>query len=386
MSLATIESAPSAPIVRTTASPPAALLMNVRALVARDEDLKGFFVQFKRENKTVEWLRDVVATPISCWVDDQWDLAQVVEACQYLADEYNQLPEGFLMVNRETGKVEAVFSEDDLMDPGLLPRESGGMAQALQRLRPDREVALVTYQHQAEREEKVLQALVERSNGAIQSTDDFRLRMATRKGRTAIARDLSTDDPRELLRRSGGTSGALLRHFPLVDEKPEEPTLEGGATCRRQIGVQDALSINTGYNQLGTLRAIAPQSWVRSICLDLSKRAHDKFQVFPQDVQDLDPEVLRGSELWICDPDTYVVLKPLSPKTPIMVLEGIAPIGLSGDIGKLFLGDEMSVETHERFKRWEVVASVGYALVVEDWDKIQVLNLLGVAAHAEVVQ
>jgi hypothetical protein len=214
--------------------------------------------------------------------------------------------------------------------------------------------------------------------------------MATRQGRTAIAKELSEDSPHELLKRAGGTTGAFLRHFPLCDgealqDYPEKQVLRGGATFRSQIGVQDAMTINPSYNRLGTLRAAAPQGWVRSICIQLAAHIHREFNAYPTDVEDLDPEVLKASELWIADPDSFSVLKKLSPKTAILPVEGVAPIGLSGLVGELFLDKEFGVETHERFKRWEVVSNVGYTLVIHNWGNVKALPLLGVSAHAEVM-
>ena len=386
MTLASIE---SPLLVKSQAAPPAELLLTLRALVAHEVGVKEFFLRFGAENKSVEWLRDMVAAPLYAWVDNTWEFPQVVEACQYLADEYNQLPsEGFFMVNTETGKVDAVFSESDLIDPGFLPREDGRVGQALRKIRPDKEVALVSYRHDTSHTAHVLQELLRRhpQTQLQREEGDPRFRMASRSGRREIAKDLSEDDPRQLLARAGGTAGAFLAHFPLldfVDSPPENCVrLKGTAACRSQIGVQDSLTLNIQYNRLGSLRASAAQGWIRSICATFSKWAHDTVGAMPLDLEDIRASDLIKSQLWLASPDTLVAFKTISPKTLIAPIEGIRPVGLSGLVGWLEVNPKFSVESLERFQRWEVVASVEYTLHISTpYSGIQTLFPLGVPEH-----
>jgi len=383
MPLATTDPTPKAPLVKTGANPPTELLLTTRAIVAKDQELSALFQQFKKESKTVAWLRDVVVAPLASLVDDKYSFSQVREACEYLAEEYKQLPEGYFIVNTETGKVDAVFTEDDLMDPGLLPRESGEMAQALKRIRPDKEVSFVTYQHEKGREERTLKELARRyPQTQLQKEDgDNRFRMATRRGRTAIALDLSENDPREMLRRSGGTTGAFLRHFPLTED---EGTIKGTASYRSTVGVQDPLTVNVGYDHLGNLKGASAQGWVRSICLEVSQMAFKEVRPFPVEVTELKAEDLEGVDLWIADPNVLFELKRINPKLNIVPVPGAATLGLKGVVGSLKVDSSFQVETHERFKFWEVVSNVGYSLNIESWDSVRVMNVLGIAAHAEL--
>lgn len=396
MSLTTSEPvAARAPLIKTVADPPSELLMTLRALVDKDEDIKSFFIRFRSENKSVEWLRDIIAAPLYSNTSVDWTFDQVVDACQYLADEYNQLPtDGIFMVNTETGKTEAVFSEDDLIDPGLLPRESGGVAQALRRIRPDKEVAVISYAHGRGHEKKVLQELVRRNpqNQLQKDEGDQRFRMATRSGRKAIAKDLSEEHPRRLLESAGGTVGHFLRHFHIQDASriPEGYIkIEGTASYRSQIGVQDGLTNNIRYNRLGNLKGAAAQGWVRSMLVELSKKAHDTLGSYPQDfdefdVKELAPQDGSSTYMWAMDPDTMMALKRKSPKTSLFPVEGIRPIGLTADVGWLEVASGFSVESHERFQRWEVVANLPYVLHVNSkWGGLRTLNLMGLVAEAD---
>lgn len=381
---------PRAPVVRTTANPSADLLLLARAILGKDKGLRGFFLQARKEDKGPSWLRDVIAAPLNVEIEGH-SFEDVLGVCQYLADEYTQLPEGYCLVDTRTGKVAAVISEDDLMDPGLLPRESGEMGQALRRLLPSKEVAITTYYHEQEHAERVIGQLIEQVSGNVTiSRNDPSLRIVTREGRTDIARELSEDDPIELLRRAGGTAGAFLRHVTLFSEGTDLSRgtlhpLDGTAVYRSQMNMTDLLATNLRYNRLGSLRATAPQGWVRSICVELSRAAHKRSRSVPVDIGDYSIEELDLHDLWILDPDTYVEFKRMGVKVPLMPVEGASPLAIKGHIGQLFVDKGYEVQTREQFKTWEVTATIPYKLHVTDWESIWAAPIIGVSAHTEVV-
>ncbi len=360
--------------VRSSANPEPKLLSALRVLVQADSELGDLFVRFRKESLGVDWLRDMLATRAVSHLNATFD--EVFDACQYLADEYHQLEEGYFIVSSETGRVVLVVTEDDLYDPGLQARHSGEMAQALKRLRPHLETAFVLHGHEQAREQQVVAALVERAQqtALLREEGDSRLRIATRRGRVGIAQDLAGDDARALLRRSSGTTGMFLRHFELV-EHIAAPDLEGTATFRSTMSVQDGLAANVSYNRLGTLRGAAPQGWIRDVARQLCAAAHRMSAVMPIQVDDLDVELLATEELWVVDPDVYTLI--CKWKGHAVPVEGVSPIGFSGKVGCLQVPREFSVATHESGGQWEVTANLPYSLSV-DFTKVRVLPVIGI--------
>lgn len=378
-----------APVVHSTANPGVELLLQMRAIVSKDKDLEALFIRSRKEQLGVEWLRDQLAAHIYPLITVECLFEDIVQASLYLADEYNQLGEGYLIISTETGRAVSVLTEDDLYDPGLMARHGGSMAPALQRIKPGTETMLVSYAHEKSREEQVLARLKEKypQTALLREEGDNRFRIATRSGRKGIAQELAGDDPRELLRRSGGTTGMFLRHFPLVDDfedDPESVLLAATAAFRSQLNVPDPLAINISHNRLGTLRGAAPQGWVRDICRTLAETAHKTKRALPVPIEDLTFGDLDGVELWIVDPDIYKEMLKIHPSVQAVPVEGVDPIGLKGVVGHLFVPREFTVESQERFNRWEVVANLPFQLIV-DFDKIRILPISGISREAVLV-
>lgn len=369
-----------APIVHSTAQPHARALLLLRTVIQGNREMLDLFEAFRTEHASVDWLRDMVALRVAPLVSEDLPFDTVVEVCQYLADEYHQLGEGYFIVSRDTGRTVHVLSDEDLYDPGLLSRESGEVAQALLRINPALEGALISRYHVQGREDHVLRILEARSHPTelLRETGDRRLRLATRDGRRSVARELAEDDPRTLLRRAGGTTGMFLRHFELTDayEGPFD-CVEGVASCSTFLGIQDMTTLNLGYDRLGVLRGVTPQGWVRDIARQLSVGARSKRTPSPPLLaEDLSDEVIRSCELWIVDPDVFELMHRAHGR--VMPVEGAEPLGLSGPAGYLVTAREFGVESREVADRWQVVTTVPYRLYV-DWSRVVVLPLVGVA-------
>lgn len=368
-------------IVRSTAEPEALLLLLVRSIVQRDESLQALFNRFRAESKPVPWLADMLAAQMVVKVEE-YSFRDIVGACQYLVDEYQQLGDGCFLVSQETGRVQLVVTADDLYDPGVLPRESGRTGQALLRLNPALETALVTHHHERAREVSTLSLLAGRSHPTelVREGGDRRLRIASRTGRTSLVKELSEEDPWTLLGRAGGTAALLLEHFQLADlagrSEPENcARLEGVACCLSSLGLQDMTTVNLGYDRLGLLRSVVPRGWIRDIVRQLSHRAElDTKTDFS--VEGLTDEIWQGQELWAVDPDVFDLAR--GAKARAIPIEGSATIGFSGCVGTLCIPHEFGVETREAHDRWTVTATLPYVLYV-DLTKIQVLSLVGIA-------
>lgn len=377
------------PVVASSANPETELLLHIRKIIQREFEIADLFLKYREENRSVEWLRDMLAPQLAGLVSEKFDFAQVVDACQYLADEYNQLGEGYFLVATDTGKVTAVITEDDLYDPEKITRYSGDEIQPLKRIKPNVEVAIVTYQHEKAREKEILRKLIERNPQTQLQKDegDNRFKMATRGGRKTIVSELGSENPHDLLRRSGGTTGRFLQFVDLQTTEPEgdfDLVLEGGLSHRTKIQVQDALAMNHGFNQLGTLKGTVPQGWIRDLCRSLVEEAYKLKRPRSVDLEDVTPLTLKDVGLWLVDPDVLRVFQGIDPKLQCVPIEGISPAGLVSKVGTLVIPEAFDVQATERFNRWEVVANVPYKFYV-NLKSLRLLPVMGIAKEAAVV-
>jgi len=381
-----VESSNLLPVVHTRADPKVDLLLQIRGMIKHGVELRQLFLRFRAEQLSVDWLRDHLATRVAPLITFDCDFVEVVDACLYLADEYNQLGEGYFIVSTETGKTTAVLTEDDLYDPGKMARHSGESVQGLQHIKPSKAVMLTTFYHESAREKDVLNKLSAKYP-PINSLQKSNLRIATRSGRKNLVQELAESDPRELLRRSSGTTGTFLEHFRLEDAPREDRNLdklEGGASFHSTQSISDPLTLNIHHNRLGALRSAIPQGWVRDICRQLAQKAFAVKRGLTYDIEELDGKDLEWADLWIADPDVYKVLRKLHPTLRAVPVEGVDPIALCGVCGHLVVPSEFTVEAVERFDRWEVRANISYELYV-DWKAITVLPLVGVPREALMV-
>lgn len=371
-----------APVVHSTATPDVELLLQMRAILSRAQELRDLFVQFRAENKSVEWLRDTFAMGVLPLISGEYAYRELLACCQFLADEYAQLGTDYLVVSTTTGRAVAVLSEDDLYNPGVMARHLGVTGTALKRIKPSTEVMLVMYEHEQGREREVLQLLQNRYGI---SRRDHRLSMATREGRASIARDLEKSDPRELLRRTGGTLGRFLQHFQLVDHVPLNGCvkLEGTATHLAIYSTTDPLTLNLGFSRLTNLRSVVPCGWIRDLCKALSAYVYQRWTL-PVEASALQKEDLQGPELWIADPDARAEMLRVDKTVTVAPVEGVLPVGLTGHMGYLVTAPEFTVHASEKFDRWEVTSSLPFELYLLNPSNLRPLSLIGVPRAAEL--
>ena len=373
-----------APMVRSKAAPQPLTLLGVRLTVKHHPELQQLFVRFRSEGKSVDWLMDILAVRLTPLMPEV-PFEQIIDAAQYLADEYDQLGEAPLLVSRETGRAVMLLSEDDFVDPGLLPRESGESAQALKRLNPALEAAIVTSYHEQGRETHVLRVLQERTHATpLQlAVGDRRLRIASRSGRRALAGELRDEDSWTLLRRAGGTAAMLLQHFDLAEDYDGPwDCLEGMASARSVLGTQDMTTLNVAYDRLGVLRATVPQAWLADVARQLSAagRARNP-EARPHSLDALTAEAFGSRELWVVDYDAFRLLHGVRRALPTAGAEGA--FGVRGRAGWLVVPHTFSVESVEVSDHWEVTATLPFRLYV-DWSATEYLSILGVPRAAEI--
>lgn len=382
------------PTVISTVDPPSDWLLQARADINREEKLRDIIIEGKKAGKNNEELADTLGSRLALSWGDHAE--EAYNAALYLLDEYEQLGEGIHLVSTETGKVLLTLTEKDVWDPGMVPREGGGMAQALPRIRPDLEAALTTWTFDRAREQKIVEALAAKGHqtALLRDEGDPRLLVATRKGRTKIVQNMVTFTPLELLQKCGGTSGAFLSYFDIQTEEPNdytEMTLSGVLRSSSVMKVSDPTTINIQYNREAALRGVLAQGWVREIARELSYKVSKHFAgaegLVPKPIESLTPEEAKSlkAKFWIVPPEAAPHMLRVRKDWTIMPVDQAQGMGFLGSrVGVLVVPKEFSAETNEMFEKWMVSAHLEYKLYVS-WDTLCCMALEGLAYQGYVV-
>jgi hypothetical protein len=378
------------PEVLSKAEPEVDFLLQARADLSRDSTLQRIFLDARKEGRNPESVADAAGS----YLAGQWGghADEAYEAALYLADEYDQLGEGVHLVSTETGKVIITLTEADIWQPADVPREGGGMATPLKRIRPDLEAAIVTWTFEKSREERIVAELAKRGHqtALLREDGDPRLLVATRGGRRRIVQGLVEFTPEQLLQAAGGTSGTFLRHWDLRTTEPplgRLKALQGSATASSQMGVQDQLTVNLHHNRAGTLKGALTQGWLRQIALHLAQERKRR----AEELGTIQLGELRAEHLgdmagfWVGPPELVATIRRLKPTCTVMPVDQAPLIGfLRPKVGALVVPEDFLAENSERFDRWAVSTYLDYTLWV-DWDAIKYLPVEGVEYQAHVV-
>jgi len=381
--------------VTSKAEPRSENLVQARAYLQSDPELKRIREQFIKEGASKEWLTDAMAVRLGgLWDDTSTPFSEILETATYLADEADQLGEGIFLASTETGKIQIVLDEDDIYQPAPVPREGGGMAVPLKRIRPDLESAIVCHIHEQAREERILQRLREKlpQTRLIVDGEDSRLRIATRRGRSAIVESVSKLAPKTLLEAAGGTAGTFLKSLDIVTEdRPPDPACwddlgDDVAVARSKLGIQDPTTFNLSYNREAVLRGTIPQEWARKMARRLADAVHkSRPPIVATPADELSLDDLHEIWFWLLPPDAIGPFKRIDPRIQAMPVEGIQPVGIvSGNVlGVLVVAESFGAASKELFARWETEAHLEYKLYVNQ-NAVFPLRVTGLA-HAAVV-
>lgn len=370
------------PKIQTTASPATNWLLQGRADANRDLTLQALFREAKADERGADWLAEVMANRfLQLW--EGQGTAEAPEVARYLADEYFQVSDGIHLVSKDTGKIIATVTEDDIYQPAMVPREGGGMATPLPRLNPALEAFITTWTFEKGREERILHTLVERGVRAL-SLDDPRLHPATRSGRSQIVRDVAETTPEALLRGTGGTSAAFLQYFDLRTDAPEggsEPDLEGCIEAKSILNIGDQTTLNPHHDRRAMLRGVLPQGWVRGMGKSLAEAAHKRLEVATFERTDV-PKELPG-KFWIIPPEA--IREFIRPTWTIMPVENAKIVGFwKARVGTIQIPEQFAAASHELFERWEAVGDLEFKMWV-DWTALTCLEVTGLEYQAVVV-
>lgn len=349
-----------APEVRTLARPSSKPLLAARGLVQRNADLQVAFVRAKADG----WGSDRLVAEIEPILEANLEGTpeEVREVALYLADEYLQEGDGVLLVSRESGKVMARITEEDVWLPPPVKREDGSLAQPLPRLRPELEGFLVQWVFDRSREEEVTRSLVPWAAGTSTA------KALTHGGRKDLVDTLRGRLP-DLLGGVRGSLRSFLDAFRIVgDDVPVEgltPLPRLTAVARTKASLADLRATNFRYDVLASQTATIPALWVTEIA-----RAFSMGCPSPRELRatDFDWRLLAEAPYWVASGTVGDLA--LRTGCPAFLTDATTSVGiLRNPVGVIQVhGEGYKIASREVFDRWEVVATLEYTLWV-DWSR-----------------
>lgn len=349
-----------APEVRTLARPSSKPLLAARGVVQRDPDVQVAFVRAKAEGWDAQRLADEVGARLEESVEGAPE--EVREAALYLADEYLQEGDGILLVSRESGKVMARITEEDVWRPSPVRREDGSLAEPLPRLRPDLEGFLVGWVFDRAREEEATRALVPWAAGTSTA------KALTYGGRKDLVGTLRGRLPALLGEVKGGPRSFLDAFRIVGDDVPVEgltPLPRLTAVARTRAPLSDLRATNFRYDVLASQTATIPSLWVTEIARAFSMGCPN-----PRELRasDFDWRVLAEAPYWVGSGTVGDLA--LRTGCPAFLTDAPTSVGIRGNpVGVLQIHEEgYKIASREVFDRWEVVATLEYTLWV-DWTR-----------------
>jgi hypothetical protein len=348
------------PNVTSLASPKSKQLLGARFEVQRNRALRSIFEKYagqSGEEASTNLARELLEPLTELQEGSVEDLQEVA---RYLADEYLQIGDKVLLIDRETGKAIATLTEEDIWQPPDVPRESGRMVKPLPRINPKVEALVISWKFEKKREEILLRDLSSRlaQTDEDKALGDRRLLATTRKGRSFIVDELRTALPSLI---PTFVSGGLRRFIDLL-------SLEGDTTgmtsylsfqsfARVKLGLQDAKARNLLFNIAGSHRSTIAAQWARDIALTVSSLMHDLKPAVAQSSRDKLP-----SGIWVASPEESMVLRRgMHTGITTIPIEGVPVTRFNGVVGRLDVRNT-SLASREIHDRWEIVAQLDYDL------------------------
>jgi len=363
-----------APEVRTLARPARGPLLAARGVIQRSAAIQATFVQAKAEGWDAERLAEAIQEPLEEAL--QSTPGEVRQAAQYLAAEFLQIGDTLLIISRDTGRAMARVTEEDIWQPPAVPRESGGMALPLPRLRPELEGFLYQYEHEQGREAKLLADLAVRTNQTayLATEGDRRLNVSTRQGRRVIEQEIQSRGTQVL----AGTTGliqAFLDHFVETPQAGMTQALIGIAMARTRTAIPDPVAVNFRFDHAHGQHSALANEWVRELARGVSVEAHRHKSATEVRFAEVSPISLQGATFWVADPSISAALFRV-PGVSVLHVLGAQPVGFSvRPAGALVIEPgSVHVEGREVADRWTIAGRFSYQLHL-DWSRVVTLQI-----------
>ena len=363
------------PTVRTLARPDATPLLAARALVQRDADLQVAFVKAKAEGWDAQRLADEMQPTLEATLEGTPEALR--EAGLYLADEYLQGGDGIMLVSRDTGKVLARLSEEDIWQPEPIRREDGSLVKPLPRIRPDLEGFLVQWAFDRGREQKAVQALAPWAAGTVAA------KQVTREGRKSLTQHIEADAPMLLAQARGGARG-FLEGFELVEADVVAGTglmalPRATAYARTRTPLADLGAFNHRFDVLASQKGVIANAWVGEMARMLAESCPEARRI---DMAAFWDGEVAWPPFWVAPANAVDVFRRAGVQA--LFIESTRALGMTKRVGVLQIHPgSYRVGSREVFDRWEVGASVDYTLWV-DWSAVRGATIEGLPVASVV--
>lgn len=358
--------------------PDPGLLRLARVAVQQDPAIQGLF---NHDQRTVD--REALEEALA----QHFPMDETDHVAGYLADEFEQIGGGILLISSETGKALAQLTDEDFYQPSPVPREDGSMVTPQgPRLKPEVEGAIFHWVAESHRE----RALLDKMLGRIAQTElvsedgDPRLLALTKGGRRGIAQQVYAALP-TLLHNASGIAREFLSHFafgrpPTGDPSWNSIRVEVGGVSRRPV--QDQTTANLRHSVLTSTLAATATSWSRDLATALLRGAVKHVGIGPRQVSqghtlDEFAEFYPTRDFLLAEPGLATALRRkgynvLPAPGPLNVL-----VAVSGPIGFLEVPeDKIGTGTREIHDVWtlETVAEVTLWVV---WERCAIFPIQG---------
>lgn len=365
------------PQVNSLAQPEPGPLLAARQNIKRLPDAQAVFSKAREEDWTADQLTEALKPILEEHVEADTPFA-IEHVARYLADEYFQIGDGILIVSTETGKAIAKVTEEDIWVPPPVPREGGGMAQPLPRLRPELEGLLVEWTFNQDRERRLAAVLARRSHqtALLREEGDRRLLPVTRAGRKRIVEAIEALLPDLLPGQCQGLCREYLSHFEFRTDEPKglKSLLRCVGIAKSVVPVHDPRGLNLRHDHYTAAAARITAQWTRDIARGVAVLARQEHQPQPIGYRDLKPENVQGL-FWTAEPNVVELLYKTAPGVSALPVDASPPTGFSGTVGAIVLDpDSYSCAGREFHDRWEIMAKFEYTVWI-DWAKVRSLAI-----------
>jgi hypothetical protein len=360
--------------VLSKANPPSGLLRIVRSVIQSEAPLNELFIQ-DASSITVGVNRELLISQLR----ERFPLEDgIEEVATYLADEYDQLGEGILLISNETGKAIAQITEEDYYQPAPVPRGDGHMVERPLAIRPDIEAFIIHWRFENELDENVRGRVLARINQteALREEGDPRMLAISRGGRREIAQQIENAIP-TIFSNPKGMVQEFLTRFPL-GVKPEGfdcTALKVNPRSRIRVSVQDPLATNLRFSSLTATMATIANSWVRDLARALLEAGQSRLGQSTLGLAEVVTQ--RGSGLWVAEPHLAMALQRMGCLAlPVPGPDNMA-LNLQGPAGILELPESnFGLNSRDLHGRWTVEAVTNATLWV-NWEVIHVVSISG---------
>jgi len=388
---------PLIPEVRTLARPAPGDLLAARQEIQRNPALQQLFRAARDEKQEPQRFAEDLAEVLFNHIEGT--NAEIQTAAAYLADEYLQLGDGMLIISSTTGRAIYKVTEEDIWQPPEVPRESGGMATPLRRLRPALEGFLVQWVFDEARETNILRDTYQRlAAKGTHVENDSRFLPITRRGRKTIVEEIREQLPSLLPGRVRGNMGAFLACFELRDTDPVEskltPLVRSIGVASGRSNIADPTTINLNFHQTTAITARIAAQWTSEIARTISVAAHaatemHEISYLASDLRSL-LRGLGGESLWVANPQEWACIRerarPMDRPLIVHPIEGGNLTKIEKQAGVIVIHpDSFTIEAREVHDRWDVVATFEYTLWI-DWRHVEGMVMTDLPVEVQIVR